>query len=133
MHATGGQDGISILFSAPEVDKAAQKPFADNLTVAIQSTTQSLDGLIAETKQKYPSYLANYKVVTDQSIATGDGRPAHLLGGTYDVEGTGSLENIQLTVAANGKAYTVTFTSPAASFESYHEQIQAVLASFSLS
>lgn len=133
MHPTGGQDGLSVLFTAPTVDKAVQKPFADNLSVAIQSTTESLDSLISETKQKYPSFLANYKVVTDQPIAVAGGQPAHLLGGTYDVEGTGTLENIQLTVTNPGKAYTVTFTSPAGSFDNYHDQIQAALASFALS
>jgi hypothetical protein len=132
LHPTDGQDGLSVLFGAPTVDKAAPKPFVDNLNVVITATPENLDSLVSETKQKYPSVLKNYKVVTDQPITLPNGQPAHLLGGTSDDERSGSLENIQLILVSAGKEYTITFTSPAASFDSYHDLIQASLASFTL-
>lgn len=131
LHPTGGENGLSVLFSAPSADPAVQRPFADSLTVAIASTTDSLDVLMTKTKQQYPNYLKNYTVITDQPITLSDGRSqGHLLGGTYDMPGTGLLQNIQLTVLNAGKSYTVTFTSPASDFDNYHTLVQAVLASF---
>lgn len=132
MHPTDGQQGLSSLFSAPAVDPAAQKPFVDNINVTVQPTKQTLDELIALTKAKYPSYLANYHVVADQPVTMSTGHPAHILSGTYDAPGVGPSENVQLTLVEAGKAYTVTFTSPAASFDSYHELVRASLYTFTL-
>ena len=133
MHPTGGENGLSVVFSAPSVDLAIQRPFADSLTVTIAPTTDNLDVLMTKTKQQYPNYLKNYTVVTDQPITLSDRRSqGHLLGGTYEVPGTGLLQNIQLTVLNAGKSYTVTFTSPATDFDNYHALAQTVLASFTL-
>lgn len=131
LHPTDGQGGLSVVFAAPAIDKAAPKPFADNLNVVVTPTPATLDALIAETKQKYPSVLTNYKVVTDQPAVV-NGHPAHLLGGTYDDERSGPLQNIQLIVVEAGKEYTITFTSPAPSFDSFHAVVQASLSSFTL-
>ncbi|MGI8816764.1 MAG: DcrB-related protein [Pseudonocardia sp.] len=131
LHPTDGRGGLSVRFAAPTADKAAPEPFADNLNVVITPTTRSLDNLVAETKQQYPSVLTNYKVVTDQSGVIG-GQPAHLLGGTYDDPRSGSLENIQMLILSAGKQYTVTFTAPAASFDSLHAAMLASLASFAV-
>ena len=121
-----------MLFAATGLDPAAQKPFVDNLNVVVTASTKSLEDLVAEGKAKYPSVLTNYKVITDQSIDMPNGQPAHLLGGTFDAEGYGPEENIQLIIVNGGKSYTVTFTSPAVSFDKYHDLVQASLASFVL-
>jgi hypothetical protein len=78
--------------------------------VVITPTTAPLASLVAETKQKYPSILTNYKVVTDQPTVV-NGHPAYLLGGTYDDQRSGPLENIQLLLVQDGKQYTITFTT----------------------
>jgi len=132
LHPTTGQQGLSVVFAATTVDAAAQKPFVNNLNVVITPTTENLDSLIAEAKQQSPSLLPHYTVVTDQPATLSNGQPAHLLGATYDQQGTGSLENIQLILVDAGKEYTITFTSPAGSFDSYHDLAQASLASFTL-
>jgi hypothetical protein len=132
LHPTTGQQGLSVVFAATTVDAAAQKPFANNLNVVVTPTPDTLDSLISQAKQQSPGLLPNYTVVTDQPVTLADGQPAHLLGATYDQQGTGSLENIQLLLVDAGKEYTITFTSPAASFDSYHDLAQASLASFTL-
>jgi len=131
LHPTDGQNGVSVVFAAPGLDKAARKPFVDNLNVVVTTTADSLDTLVAQTKQQYPSVLTNYKVVTDQPTVV-NGHSAHLLGGTYDDEGAGPLQNIQLILADAGKEYTVTFTSVASSFDGFHDPIQASLSTFTL-
>ena len=131
LHPTDGQNGVSVVFAAPGLDKAAKKPFVDNLNVVVTTTADSLDTLVAQTKQQYPSVLTNYKVVTDQPTVV-NGHSAHLLGGTYDDESSGPLQNIQLILADAGKEYTVTFTSAASSFDGFHDPIQASLSTFTL-
>jgi hypothetical protein len=131
LHPTDGQNGVSVVFAAPALDQAAKKPFVDNLNVVITPTPDTLDNLVAQTKQQYPSVLTNYKVVTDQPT-TVNGHAAHLLGGTYDDPTAGPLQNIQLILAEAGKEYTVTFTSATASFDGFHEPIQASLSTFTL-
>ena len=131
LHPTDGQNGVSVVFAAPDLDKAARKPFVDNLNVVVTTTADSLDTLVAQTKQQYPSVLTNYKVVTDQPTVV-NGHSAHLLGGTYDDESAGPLQNIQLILADAGKEYTVTFTSVASSFDGFHDPIQASLSTFTL-
>jgi len=131
LHPTDGQNGVSVVFAAPALDQAAKKPFVDNLNVVITATPETLDALVAQTKQQYPSVLTNYKVVTDQPT-TVNGQAAHLLGGTYDDPAAGPLQNIQLILAEGGKEYTVTFTSAAPSFDAFHEPIQASLSTFTL-
>jgi len=131
LHPTDGQNGVSVVFAAPGLDTAARKPFVDNLNVVVTTTADSLDTLVAQTKQQYPSVLTNYKVVTDQPTVV-NGHSAHLLGGTYDDESAGPLQNVQLILAYAGKEYTVTFTSAAASFDGFHDPIQASLSTFTL-
>jgi hypothetical protein len=131
LHPTGGQNGVSVVFGAPAVDKAAKKPFVDNLNVVITATSDNLASLVAQTKQQYPSVLTNYKIVTDQPTVV-NGHSAHLLGGTYDDESSGPLQNIQLILTDAGKEYTVTFTSAAGSFDGFHDPIQASLSTFTL-
>jgi hypothetical protein len=62
---------------------------------------------------------------------TANGQEAHLLGGTFD-QGTGHLENLQLILIADGTQYTVTFTSPAASFKTSRQRAQTSLLSLHL-
>jgi hypothetical protein len=100
--------------------------------VVITPTTDTLESRIAQAKQQSPGLLPNYTVVADQPVTLSGGQPAHLLGATYDQQGTGPLENIQLILVTAGKEYTITFTSPARSFDSYHDLVQASLTSFSL-
>ena len=132
LHPTTGQQGLSVVFAATTVDTAAHQPFVNNLNVVITPTTDTLDSLIAQDKQQSPGLLPHYTVVTDQAATLSKGRQAHLLGATYDQQGTGSLENIQLILVDAGKEYTITFTSPAESFDNYHDLAQASLASFTL-
>jgi DcrB len=131
-HPTDGQNGLSSLFGAPTADRTDQKPFVANINVVITATADSLDNLVSQTRQQAPTVLANFKVVTDQPTTVAGGHPAYLLGGTYDQQGTGSLENLQLLLVEAGKQYTVTFTSPAGSFSTYQASAQAALASFNL-
>jgi hypothetical protein len=131
LHPTNGQNGVSVVFAASALDPAAKKAFVDNLNVVITATPETLDALVAQTKQQYPSVLTNYKIVTDQPT-TLNGHAAHLLGGTYDDPAAGPLQNIQLILADAGKEYTVTFTSAAPSFDGFHEPIQASLSTFTL-
>jgi hypothetical protein len=120
--------GVSALFLAPA--EPATK-FVDNINVVITVNPESLKSTIAQTKRALPSVLAHYRVVIDEP-ATADGRQAHLLGGTFDGDDGGHLENLQLYVLVAGKQYTVTFTSPAARFGALRKQAQASLLSFHL-
>jgi hypothetical protein len=129
--STAVQDGLSVFFGAPAVDKAVEKPFDDNLNVVITNTKEGVDGVVSDAKRQYPSVLTNYKVVIDEP-AVANGHPARLLGGTYDAEGFGSMRNIQVLLVDAGKAYLATFTFPAASFSSYEAVSRASLASFTL-
>ena len=129
--STSAQDGVSVFFGAPEVDRAAPKPFTDNVNVVITASGENVDRVVSDAKEQYPSVLTNYKVVIDEP-AVANGHPARLLGGTYDAEGFGSMQNIQLLVVNAGKAYSATFTFPAASFSSYEAAARASLASFTL-
>lgn len=129
LHPTSPGSGISVLFAADTVDPAAQKPFVDNLNVVITPTDKTVESLAAETKAKYPSILTNYKSVTDQATTMPTGQAGYLLGGTFDAEGYGSEENIQLLIVNAGKLYTATFTTATGSFDGHHDLFQASLAS----
>jgi hypothetical protein len=131
LHPVDPRSGVSVVFAATTLDKAAAKPFADNLNVVITPESRPLDAVVAETKAKYPTIVTNYQVVTDQPVSV-QGQPAHLIGGTYADERSGALENIQLVVVNGGKMYSVTFTTPAASFDKFHEAMNASLGSFGL-
>jgi hypothetical protein len=122
--------GISSAFAATQLDKGTAQPFAANLNVVITPETRPLDVVIAQSKAQYPSILRNYKVVIDQPA--GDAaQPAHVLGGTYDDQ-HGALQNVQLVTLKDGKQYTVSHTSSAASFGALTETFKASLNTFAL-
>jgi hypothetical protein len=125
----GAVRGVSVAFLAPAVDPTSK--FVDNINVVINANQKDLQSTIAETKQALPIALTHYRLVIDQP-AIADGQQAHLLGGTFDRQESGHLENLQQILIAGGKQYTVTFTSPAASFEALRDPAQASLLSFHL-
>lgn len=125
-------NGISVIFAAPVLDPAAKMPFVDTLNVVVVPTDEALDVLLAQTKAKYPTVLAAYAVVTDQPIVMPDGQPAHLLGGTFELDGYGAQQNSQLLVVREGKSYTATFTAAKASFDGLRDLFERSLRSFEL-
>jgi hypothetical protein len=128
--ATAPQDGISVLFSSPTPDSSGQNSFTSNLNVFITPARGTLDDSVATTIGTYPSVLRNYQLITnDPTVIAGD-RPAHLLGGTYDVPGVGRLQNLQLVVVDAGKLYTVTVTCPEHSYPELRKTALAALSSF---
>jgi hypothetical protein len=42
---TDGQNGLSIVFTAPTADRSGQKPFADNINVIVLPTTGTAAGV----------------------------------------------------------------------------------------
>ena len=126
-----GVPGLSVAFIAPEPDTAGQKPFADNLNMIVNPTADSLDNLVEKAKQESPTALPNYQVVVDEPTTAG-GQPAHLLGATYDQEGTGQARNIQVITVSGGKEYTATVTATAGNFDRIADVARASLASLSL-
>lgn len=131
LHPTEGQAGLSALFGAPVVDNSGQKPFVSNINVVVAQTSDPLEGLVSQTKEAYPNSLDNYKVVID-SPTVANGLAAHFLGGTYDIPGTGQMQNIQLMLVSASKLYTVTFTSTAKSFNENRALAEASLLSLTL-
>lgn len=130
-HPTDKQGGISSIFGAPTLDPSATNPFVDNINVVITPATKTLDDIVAQTKQAYPGYLTNYRVVIDEAT-TADGRPAHLLGGAYDDAKAGKLRNLQIILLDQGKQYTITFTATADKFDGLRAVAEASLRSFTL-
>lgn len=130
-HPVDSQRGVSSIFGAPGRDAGAKAPFVDNINVVITPTTSDLGAVIAATKQQYPGILTNYQVTTDEPT-TVNNRPAYLLGGTYDDPKSGPLQNIQVILVDAGKAYSITFTSAAATFASLKQIATASLNSFTL-
>jgi hypothetical protein len=120
--------GLSAVFIAPALDPAAR--FVDNIIVVIDTAHQDLQSTIAQSKLALPGVLTHYRVVIDEP-ATASGQRAHLLGGTYIRENK-AFETLQLVLLARGNQYTVTFTCPAASFESLRGKAQASLLSLHL-
>jgi hypothetical protein len=129
---TDPQSGLSSLFSAPTADLADGKPFVSNINVIVASTPDDLDKTIAETKQAYPTSFVNYQLLADEAVTLTGGRSGHLLGGSYDQPGSGSLRNLQLFVVDAGKNYVVSATTPAASFGRYESALRSSLLSFTL-
>jgi hypothetical protein len=122
--------GISSAFAATQRDPGLAQPFAANLNVVITPETRPLAEVIAQTKAQYPTVLRNYKVVIDQPAGDAS-QPAHILGGTYDDQ-RGQLQNVQLVTLKDGKQYTVTYTSSAASFAGMTDMFKASLNTFAL-
>lgn len=131
LRPTDLKSGLSSLFVAGRADTSAATPFTDNLNVVITPTTRSLADNVAETKRQYPGLLPHYQLVTDEPTVV-NGLPAHLLGATFDDGRGGTLENLQLLIVNAGNEYTVTFTTPAPSFDTKHPIAQAALTSFTL-
>ncbi|MFD7157984.1 hypothetical protein ACFV9C_25510 [Kribbella sp. NPDC059898] len=127
-YPAGHASGLSVVFLAPAVDPAAK--FVDNINVVITPAAKDLRSTVAESKQAYPRIFTHYRLVVDEP-AIANGRDAYLVGGTFEREGL-ELGNLQLFVIAGAKQYTITFTSPAASFPRLRRLAQASLLSFRL-
>ena len=124
-------NGLSAAFSAPSVDRTNPKAFAEDLTVVVTPVADDLQTLVDQAKEKTPSTLTNYQVVTDKPVMA-NGLPGHLLGGTYDDRGD-PRQNLQLLVVNTGKEYAVTFTGPASRFASLRDLATASMSSFTVS
>lgn len=122
-YPAGAAGGISVMFIAPELDKAAK--FSDNINVVVNANRKDLEATVSETKRALPTVLTKYQVTVDEPITAGD-QEAHLLGGTFD-QGTFHLQNLQLFFITGGKQYTATFTCPEASFAKLRAKAQASL------
>jgi hypothetical protein len=120
-YPAGAGGGISVMFIAPGLDKAAK--FSDNINVVVNANKQDLKTTISQTKLGLPTVLTKYRVKVDEPITAGD-QQAHLLGGTFD-QGTFHLQNLQLFFIVDGQQYTATFTCPEASFAKLRAQAQA--------
>ncbi len=122
-YPAGAAGAISVMYVAPELDKAAK--FSDNINVVVNANPKDLESTVAETKRGLPTVLTKYQVKVDEPI-TVDGQEAHLLGGTFD-QGSLQLQNLQLFLIKDGQQYTATFTCPEASFAKLRAEAQASL------
>lgn len=127
-----GSKGTSVVFGAPESAPSRSGPFLDNINIFISPNQDSLDAVIARAKEESPKYLANYKVIGEIGTALPSGQPAHEIGGTYDDETSGPLENLQLIVIDSGKEYTVTYTATRDSFADHVDDVQSSFRTFEL-
>jgi len=118
------------MFVASDLDTTGQKPFATNIDVTVTPRTGSPEQGVEDASQAGPDHALNYRRTTDVPVTLSDGRTARLIGGTYDVPGTGSLRNMQLLVLDAGDSYVVTATMTATGYIRYESAVRSALLSF---
>ena len=122
--------GISAIFLKPK--ETESQAFQENVNIYVSPTLDSLQSLVAKTKEKTPAYLKGYTVIGELATALKSGQSAYELGGIYQDGASGQLENLQLMVVAIGKQFVVTYTASSGTFLQSLDAIQESFQSFLL-
>lgn len=126
-----GQFGALVFAVNPTPDIKDEAKFSSNMNITSEDVqAATLDEYISITQEALPKFLSDYKVTEDRVVTVG-GIPARIIGGTF-TQGQLKLRNIQLVVIKDGKAYVVTATSLASSWNAYKAVMEASAMTFTL-
>jgi len=128
---TSGQFGTLVFFFSNVTEKEGENPFTPNINV----TSESIEGIDLDTymkavKEKLPATFTEYKLVEEAKI-TVNGLPATKIIATF-TQGVYHIQNIQTILIRAGKAYIITGTTLANSWEKDKEILQSSMLTFKL-
>ncbi|MDR2636803.1 MAG: photosystem II reaction center PsbP family protein [Zoogloeaceae bacterium] len=122
------QDGVmgtEFVMFAPEDSSNA---FRENVNLITQPVTMNLEEYIEAMNAMSPQTFPNYARVSLEKARDASGERYEMVS-TFDTD-TGHIKNRQYFWVANGKAYTLTWTSTAERFDDTKETGEKILKSF---
>ena len=128
---TSGQFGTLVFFFSNVTEKEGENPFTPNINVTSESIEGTdLDTYMKAVKEKLPATFTEYKLVEEAKI-TVNGLPATKIIATF-TQGVYHIQNIQMILIRAGKAYIITGTTLANSWEKDKEVLQSSILTFKL-
>lgn len=116
---TSGARGTAAVFLDPEPAGSAAEAFTANINVIVLPSSGELPTIVSGARRELTA-LNGYRPAEDEAFVLSDGRPAHLLGGTFDDQASGfALRNLQLFTVDGGSTIVVTGTSRAETWSVY--------------
>jgi len=125
-----GRMNTAVIFTNPNADNDNGNSFNANINVVEEKVSGSLSSTVKATKSALAKVLPNYKTTLDEKISV-DGVPAELIGATF-TNNSMHMENLELLIIKNGRAFTVTATALASTWDKYNLLFKSSILSFSL-
>jgi hypothetical protein len=108
-----GAGGVIVVFLGPQDPDVGPV----NINVDIQQTIQSLQTIVANTKQSWSATYSNYSLVTDKNLVI-NGLNGHELKMSYIQDGTPTIQDSVLFVE-NEALYQVTYLAGPTTYDTY--------------
>jgi hypothetical protein len=129
---TSGKFGNAATFVDPQPDRAAKGRFAANIGVRVADARGDLAAAVAGVREGLKA-INEYASTTDEALAVGSCKPAHMFGGTFTDAGSGlKLQNLQVLVVHANSVIVVTGSALESNWTDHEKELDAAVRSLTV-